>query len=149
VTGRIVVGVDGSAGSRSALEWAAEEARTRKARLDVVHVWNYPWVVVAAGAAAAGVGEEEYEAGGRDVLERSIADVRPALEGVDVHPRLGSGDAAEVLLQAAAGADLVVVGSRGHGGFTALLLGSVGLHCAQHAPCPVVIVPSEPALAGA
>jgi nucleotide-binding universal stress UspA family protein len=138
-----VAGTDGSAGSQAALRWALGEARLRKARLEVVHVWHYPWVVVAAGAAAAGVGREEYEAEGRRVLEQSIAELAAEFGDVEVHPRLGTGNAAEVLVRAAAEADLLVIGSRGRGGFTGLLLGSVSLQCAHHATCPVAIVPGE------
>ena len=138
-----MAGTDGSAGSQAALRWALAQARVRGARLDVVHVWHYPWVVVAAGAAGAGVGREEYEAEGRRVLEQSIAELAAARGDVEIHGRLGTGNAAEVLVRAAADADLLVVGSRGRGGFKGLLLGSVSLQCAHHATCPVVIVPGE------
>jgi nucleotide-binding universal stress UspA family protein len=142
VTARIVVGVDGSDESRAALAWALQQAHTVGARLDVVHVWHYPWVVTASGAAAAGVGLEEYEAEGRRLLADEVASLGKAAADLEIHPRLGTGNATHVLLQAADGADLLVVGSRGRGGFSGLLLGSVSQQCAHHAPCPVVIVPS-------
>jgi nucleotide-binding universal stress UspA family protein len=139
VTARIVVGIDGSEGSKAALRWARNEARALAARLDVVHVWQYPWVVTASGAAATGVGRDEFEAEGRRLLEQETDELETG--DVEIHRRLGTGNAAEVLLRAADGADLLVVGSRGRGGFAGLLLGSVSQQCAQHAPCPVVIVP--------
>jgi nucleotide-binding universal stress UspA family protein len=135
-----VAGTDGSPGSAAALRWALAEARRRGARLDVVHVWHYPWVVVAAGAAAAAVGREEYEAEGRRVLEQATAALEAERGDVEIHPMLGSGSVADVLVRAAGDADLLVVGSRGRGGFTGLLLGSVSLQVAHHAPCAVVIV---------
>ena len=142
-TTRIVVGIDGSAGSQAALRWALNEARALDARLDAVHVWHYPWVVAASGAAAAGVGQEEFEAEGRRVLEQAIGELGAEADDVEVHRQLGTGNAVDVLLRAADGADLLVVGSRGRGGFAGLLLGSVSQQCAQHAPCPVVIVPPK------
>jgi nucleotide-binding universal stress UspA family protein len=141
------VGIDGSAGSGAALQWALDEARARGARLDIVHVWHYPWVVTAAGAAAAGVGRDEYEAEGRRLLEQETDTL--TADDVEIHRRLGNGNAADVLLRAADGADLLVVGSRGRGGFAGLLLGSVSQQCAQHAPCPVVIIPAARGTPGA
>jgi nucleotide-binding universal stress UspA family protein len=121
------------------LQWALHEARALGARLDVVHIWQYPWVVAAAGAATAEVGREEFEAEGRRLLEQETDAL--AADDVEIHRRLGTGNAADLLLRAAEGADLLVVGSRGRGGFRGLLLGSVSQQCAQHAPCPVVIIP--------
>jgi nucleotide-binding universal stress UspA family protein len=139
---RVVVGIDGSETARHALVWAVEEARLRSARLEVVHAWHmpyvtgYPWVSPTFDLDA-------FE----EAAQRTVA---VALEAVDtdglVEPitrTLCSGGAASVLLEAAKGADLVVVGSRGLGGFTGLLLGSVSNQVVHHATCPVIVVPPE------
>jgi len=135
-----VVGVDGSEGSLAALRWALEEARLRGANLDVVHAWQYPYVGELAGMAAYAVDRDELEGAARDVLRGSIEHAGSTT--VRVEPILAYGAAASVLLDAAKGADLLVVGSRGRGGFAGLLLGSVSQQCAHHASCPVVIVPA-------
>jgi nucleotide-binding universal stress UspA family protein len=142
---RIVVGVDGSATSRHALRWAAEEARSHGSQLHVVHAWEVP-----APAVAVGVGRRTAPPEGQhDEASRLVADVvRDELGEAppgDVRTSIGRGAAAGVLLDAARDADLLVVGSRGLGGFRGLLLGSVSTKMAAHAPCPVVIVrPAAP-----
>ncbi|HEY7042252.1 MAG TPA: universal stress protein [Nocardioidaceae bacterium] len=142
-SGRIVVGVDASEGSAVALRWALEEARLRGSTVEVVHAWHYPYLASCdiTGMAPAGLSLGDLEAGERAVLDRAVAAGGTAPEGVTVNPILADGGAAEVLLEAAVGADLLVVGSRGHGGFAGLLLGSVSEHCVHHSPCPVVVVP--------
>jgi nucleotide-binding universal stress UspA family protein len=149
--GVIVVGVDGSAGARQALRWALVEARVRKARLRAVHAWMFGYVggVVAGYPYAGGslgsltslglVGEDLQRAA-EELLERAIAEVAEEAEGVEIEREVVEGAAAEVLVGAVSENDLLVVGSRGHGGFSSLLLGSVSLQCAHHAPCAVVIV---------
>lgn len=132
---KIVVGVDGSEGSVAALRWALEEAQRREARVDVIHAWHHPYT---DGMAAYTVDQEEHE---RRILDRSLAAAGPAAPGVRVETILTHGGAASILLDAAKGADLLVVGSRGRGGFLGVLLGSVSQHCAHHTPCPLVIVP--------
>jgi nucleotide-binding universal stress UspA family protein len=141
--GRIVVGVDGSEGSIVALRWALEEARLREATVDAVHTWEYPYVGELAGMAAFTIDRDELERAAREVLTTSIDHAGPT--SVPVKPILAYGPAASVLLDAAKGADLLVVGSRGRGGFAGLLLGSVSQQCAHHAPCPVEIVPAPAA----
>jgi nucleotide-binding universal stress UspA family protein len=142
---RIVVGVDGSETSRHALRWAAEEARSHGSQLHVVHAWEVP-----APAAAVGAGRRTAPPEGQhDEASRLVADVvRDELGEAppgDVRTSIGRGPAAGVLLDAARNADLLVVGSRGLGGFRGLLLGSVSSKMASHAPCPVVIVrPAAP-----
>lgn len=142
MAGRIVVGVDGSDGSISALRWALDEARLRGATLDVVHTWHLPYAAYTevSGMAAGAVSREDVQQLGQQMLDRSIEAAGSAVSGVPVNPILVQGSAAPILLEAAVGADLLVVGSRGHGGFVGLLLGSVSQHCAHHAPCPVVVV---------
>ena len=135
--GRIVVGVDGSEASATALRWALEEAVLRDATVDVVHAWQYPYV----GEASFAISEEEFETEARAMLDRSVEQAGPLPAGVVVNPVLEHGPAAGALIGTSHGADLLVLGSRGRGGFVGLLLGSVSQQCAHHAPCPVVIVP--------
>jgi nucleotide-binding universal stress UspA family protein len=141
---RIVVGIDGSQGARRALEWAVAEAKLRDAHLVVVHAWLEP-AAVAVGSviSAGGVEPEVFE----ETAERTVAEVLGAVDttglpqGIESHVIAGA--PARSLLDAARDADLVVVGSRGLGGFTGLLLGSVSQQVAHHATCPVVIIPSH------
>jgi len=141
---RIVVGIDGSQGARRALEWAVGEAKIRDAHLVVVHAWLEP-AAVAVGSviAAGGVGPEIFE----EAAQRTVADVLGAVDttalpqGIESH--VVAGAPAQALLDAAREADMIVVGSRGLGGFTGLLLGSVSQQVAHHATCPVVIIPSH------
>jgi nucleotide-binding universal stress UspA family protein len=142
VTDTVVVGVDGSEGSGEALRWAAGEARARNAKLHAVLAWESP--VQVFGAVWAIPSEHdmaEYERLARERLD-AVLDADPALlDGLEVERSAVHGAPAAVLIEAAAGADELVVGTRGHGGFVGLLLGSVGQQCTHHAPCPVVIVP--------
>jgi nucleotide-binding universal stress UspA family protein len=145
--GTIVVGVDGSEASKEALRWAAAEARLRGARLRVVHAWTVPLSIAAPEPSVLGhpmlpgPSVEEVRAALAERAERVLDDAVAGLEGVEVEPELVEGTPAHALVRAAEGADLVVVGSRGLGGFKGLLLGSVSQQCTHHAPCPVVIVP--------
>ena len=137
--GRVVVGVDGSEGALTALRWALDEARLRSAPLEVVHAWSY---VSAAGQQY--VPYDVMHRAARGLLSAAVA----ALGGtgsVAITETLAQGPAAEVLLRAAEGAALLVVGTRGRGGFAGLLLGSVSQHVAQRAACPVTIVPARQA----
>lgn len=139
---RIVVGVDGSEGARRALAWAVDEAERWDATLVVVNAWSMPVMAAPTGLAPMPVlpesGELEGSAGALlDEVVRAAVGDRP----VRVERAVVEGSAAQVLLDAAAGADLLVVGSRGHGGFLGLLLGSVSQHCTHHAACPIVVVP--------
>lgn len=142
MAGRIVVGVDGSEGSVKALRWALEEAKLRGDSVDVLHSWHYPYAAYTeiTGMAAGVVSREDLEKVAQDVLNLSLERADAMASGVEVNPVLVQGGAAATLLEAAVGADLLVVGSRGHGGFTGLLLGSVSQHSVHHAPCPVVVV---------
>jgi nucleotide-binding universal stress UspA family protein len=137
---KIVVGIDGSPAATAALEWAIGEARLRGARLLVVQAWGVPVLAYAtpygAGPTVELVDSERKAAAA--ALDAVVE--RVDTEGVDVRRAVVEGSAAQSLLEAAEDADLLVVGSRGHGGFAGLLLGSVSQQCAQHALCPVVIV---------
>jgi nucleotide-binding universal stress UspA family protein len=144
MSGRIVVGVDGSEGSLTALRWALGEARLRGAGVDAIHSWHYPYAAYTevTGMAAGVVDRAELEKVGQEVLQKTVEAVADEAEGVPVNAVLVQGGAAASLLHAAVGADLLVVGTRGHGGFTGLLLGSVSQAAVHHAPCPVVVVPT-------
>jgi nucleotide-binding universal stress UspA family protein len=141
----IVVGVDGSAESRAALAWALAEARLRGARVLAVHAWTAPeaYAFDAPTATMPAMADALRQVGER-VLESAVSET-VAAAGVDVpvERRVVDAGPAEALLAAAGDAALVVVGSRGRGGFASLLLGSVSHQVAQHAPCPVVIVRGE------
>ena len=136
----IVVGIDGSDESARALEWAAEEAELRGTRMRVVSVWHVPVFVYSSGYTPMGSpsAEESSEHAAHTIAEGAAAELRD--RGLDADAIVEYGSAAENLIEASAEADMLVVGSRGHGGFTGLLLGSVSTQCAQHAQCPVVIV---------
>jgi nucleotide-binding universal stress UspA family protein len=134
--GRIVVGVDGSAGAQRALHWALAEARLRAATVEVVHAWKVP---VVGGMYAYSMEPSQAEERARAVVAAALRDEDTS--GVPVETTLVSGGAAEVVLREADDADLVVLGSRGLGGFRRLLLGSVGQQVAHHVSCPIVVVP--------
>jgi nucleotide-binding universal stress UspA family protein len=139
---RIVVGVDASEHAQRALRWARDETRVHGATLEVVHA--YPAVEVAVlPAIAAMPSDEELEVAAYAVLDELIEEVG-GFEGIPVVRTARMGGAAGVLCSQAEGADLIVVGSRGRGGFKELLLGSVSHQVATHAPCPVVVVGREP-----
>jgi nucleotide-binding universal stress UspA family protein len=140
---RIVAGVDGSESSLSALRWAMREAGLTGAAVDAVTAWHYPDLAASGGyGMAVGAIEPVYDF--REGAEKIVADaisrtLDPASD-VPVRACVAEGHAAQVLLDASAGADALVVGSRGHGGFVEALLGSVSQHCVQHALCPVVVI---------
>lgn len=139
---RIVVGVDGSQGASNALEWAIAEARLRVARLRIVTAWHVPIGAYGAPGFAPAVSPSLRESLGQEA-ERIAQDAaqRAVDAGLEqVEHLIQEGQAAGILIEAAKDADLLVVGSRGHGGFVGLLLGSVGQQCAHHAVCPLVIV---------
>jgi nucleotide-binding universal stress UspA family protein len=134
----IVVGVDGSRESVGALAWAARYGAACGGRIRALLVWRYP---SAVGPAPPGVAPEsvtdEVRATMSGHLTAAIAEGAPDAE---VEPLIGYGHPAEVLVDASREADLLVVGSRGRGAFTGMLVGSVSLHCVHHAFCPVVVV---------
>ncbi len=137
--GRIVVGIDGSGASERALRWAADQAVLAGAVLDVVHAWLPAYPLVAHDLF-------EDQALLEDTAHRQLLDavarVRAEVHGLSgIRERLELEHPATALLAAAEGADLLVVGTRGRGGFAGLLLGSVSQRCLTHAPCPVAVVP--------
>ncbi|MBQ1044156.1 universal stress protein [Micromonospora sp. C32] len=140
---RIVVGVDGSPGSRIALRWAVAQAELSDARVDVVGAWHDPAEYAFAYGWSPAVFEDvSIAAITEKMLVEAVADVASGGAPVQFTTHVVRGHPAQVLLDAADGAQLLVVGSRGHGAFAGMLLGSVTQHCVQHASCPVVIVPS-------
>ena len=152
--GRIVVGVDGSDGSRRALRWAVEEATLRGASLEVVHTYEHhlSWqgygIDEGMSATAMEAMREDIESAAREAAEKAQALVDSMVKGLS-HPEveslaIESSRPAQTLVEHSKEADLLVVGSRGRGGFKSLMLGSVSQQCAQHAECPVVIIRSKP-----
>lgn len=136
---RTVDGIDGSDSAHRALAWAVAEARLRQAQLDVVHAWQMP---NAGGAYAMAYAPQPFEDAARSTLDEAIKSQDLNGLPVEVRPLLILAGAATAILQAAEGADLIVVGSRGLGGFKELLLGSVSHQIVHHARCAVLIVPA-------
>jgi nucleotide-binding universal stress UspA family protein len=138
----IVVGVDGSEGSLSALRFAIEEARIRGAEVKAVNAWHVPPAVYGGGWAPAGVDFDEFRKLAEAALDKTLEDVGARESGVSVTAILREGQPADVLCAEAPNRDdLLVVGSRGLGGFRGLLLGSVSQQAVHHSACPVVVVP--------
>jgi nucleotide-binding universal stress UspA family protein len=136
-TRRIVVGIDGSPSSLAALEWAARQAEFTGSALEVMIVWQWPMSYGFAMPLASDF-DPATEAG--KVLDGAIADARKAHPEVEIRPSIIEGFPAQVLVEASKDAELVVVGSRGHGEFAGLLIGSVSEHCVTHAHCPVLVL---------
>lgn len=147
MAGTIVVGMDGSASSLEALRWAVEEARLREARLVAVRAWSFvpvtpmgdPGMIAIPAGDLTGQLEAEREAAGAELAE-AIKQALGAEPDVEVEARLAELDAADALVAESESADLVVVGSHGHSGLRAAILGSVSRHVVDHARCPVVVV---------
>lgn len=137
---KIVVGVDGSEPSKDALRWALEEARLRNAELVAVHAWQ-PVAAIPEPGPAPGFDMVNVLPEVEEAAERLVNAVVDEVAGDDrtVQRIAREGRTVEVLADAARDADLLVVGSRGVGGFRALLLGSVSQQLAHHAPCPLLI----------
>lgn len=132
--GRIVVGVDGSPESQQALRWAAEQARLAGSTLRAVLAWQLP-----VGYGLADLPAPDWSAHASQTLATAVAAACDKDDAATVEQEVVEGETAEMLLRRALDADLLVVGSRGRGGFSGLLLGSVSQHAAAHAPCPVVV----------
>lgn len=134
--GRIVVGIDGSPSSLDALSWAARQAELTGAGLEVVTTWEWP---SSYGWAVPVPDDFDPEGDIRGTLETALAPLRAAHSGVGVEGRVVRGHPAPILVEASKGADLLVVGSRGHGEFVGMVIGSVSEYCAEHAHCPVLV----------
>ena len=137
----IVVGVDGSLGSRSALQWAAGQAALRGSPLHVVYVAHYP--VGFGPTLYPGMNLEMVAAQAEDFAREIVADTLGSVRRPDLRVQGAVGSAGDVLLHRAKGAELLVIGARRPGGLPGLVLGSVSHHCVHHAPCPVVVVPER------
>ncbi len=137
---RIVVGVDGSESSKVALTWAIRQARLTGAEVVAVTAWayrdeyGYPLIMPPI----------EWEKIATRVVTAAISEVAVGTSDVAIRSEVVKGNAAHALLAASAGADLLVVGNRGHGGLAEALLGSTGQHCVRHATCPVVVIRATP-----
>jgi nucleotide-binding universal stress UspA family protein len=140
---KIVVGLDRSDGARAALRFALEEARLHGAELHCVHVWEVVYGPVSGAPVFVIGGLPELERGVAEDAQHVVDDLLAEVEdtgGVTIHRQVLRGGAAHELVELSRDADLLVVGSRGHGGFTGLLLGSVSTQCVHHALCPVAVV---------
>lgn len=138
---RIVVGVDGSESSRVALRWAYEEAAHHGASLTVLAAWHTPTLPISPPAAVLEEGYETLPRGSAfEMLDELVGALEERTPAVDVRTSVEEGSPAEVLIERSKACDLLVVGSRGHGGFSGMLLGSVTHHLVAHAHCAVVVV---------
>ncbi len=145
---RIVVGVDGSSGAQAALRWALAEARRRGDDVEVVNCWAPPYLAMSSGYALTFVTDDEITAEGRSAIHKTMTACGDELDackaaGVDVTTAVLQGDAWASLVEESKDAALLVVGRRGHGGLSRLVLGSVSRQVATHAHCPVLIVPES------
>jgi nucleotide-binding universal stress UspA family protein len=136
----IVVGVDGSPGSRKALTWAAAEAADHGANLVVMNVWEHTLLPPAGAPSVSERNVPDPSQRTADDLLQIIKEELGEEPPVVVQPHVKQGRPAKVLIDESANADLLVVGKRGHGGFAGLVLGSVSQHVAAYAKCPVTVV---------
>jgi nucleotide-binding universal stress UspA family protein len=137
--GTIVVGVDGSDCSEKALAWAVEEAVQRGCPLQVVHAWYQPGQTAVLPVASLADPQALHDSS-QAMLERMVGPWREKLPELKITATLAATSPIKALVEASRGAELMVVGSRGHGGLSALMLGSVSNALAHHSECPVVIV---------
>ena len=142
---RIVVGVDGSPSSRTALRWAVRQANLTNGTIDAVMAWETPIVLQSYNMGPIYVDQDGgFEEDAKKTVEAVISEEVEPADSQRVRRLVINGHPAQVLLDVAAGADLLVVGSRGHGEFAEALLGSVSQNCVHHASCPVLIMRGEP-----
>ena len=137
----VVVGADGSVQSVAALKWAVEYAAATGSKVRAVMACHYP---TAGGAAPLGVAPEAVTDEVRAQMAESLSKVViEGAAGLDVEEEIAYGHPAQVLIEQSADADLLVVGSRGRGAFTGMMIGSVSIHCVTHSHCPVVVVRTD------
>ncbi len=141
-TDPVVVGVDGSRTAIEALRWAADHCRRTGLPLHVVTCWQFP--AMLPGPYQPPISGEDLEANARQVVDAAITEVLGPEPDIVVTREVLTGTPSLALLDLAADAAMVVVGSRGRGGFAGLLLGSVSQHLTEHAPCPVVVIHRHP-----
>ena len=137
----IVAGVDGSEASIAALRSAIDEASFRGVGVDAIHVWSLPALSGAEALGSIPLPWEELESSAHTIVNETIAKVDA--HGVAIKPIVVQGSTAHVLIEHTANAPMLVVGSRGTGGFVGLLVGSVAHQVLHHAPCPVLVVPAQ------
>lgn len=139
----VVVGVDGSTCSQTALRWGLAQAKLTGSPIEAVAAWQYPEVYGYGYGWVPSMPEgAEFEKTAERALQETVATVRDQLDHpAEVAIRVVEGHPVQVLTDAGRNAQLLVLGSRGHGTFSGILLGSVSQHCVQHAPCPVVVIP--------
>ncbi|THV29010.1 universal stress protein [Glycomyces paridis] len=136
--GRVVIGVDGSASSQKALEWALAYAEELGLEVTAVHAWQYPYVYGPETTFAAAT---QMATDAQRLLDGVVEKAGSEHPAVRVRPRVVEGHPARVLVRQSEGAHMLILGSRGHGALVGALIGSVGRHCVVHARCPVLIVP--------
>jgi nucleotide-binding universal stress UspA family protein len=144
----IVVGFDGSDASKEALHWAVEEARLRGTKVLAVRAYENPvmppvldpYGAVPSVGPMPGIEPKVMRDSVTEGLARALAEAAPETGGIEIEPRVVEDHPGNALVDLSAGEELLVVGSRGHGGFTGMLLGSVSQSVVHHARCPVVIV---------
>jgi nucleotide-binding universal stress UspA family protein len=133
--GRVVVGVDGSESSKQALRWAARLAAADGSRIEAITAWDYPQ---AYNSPVDPNWRPDLDA--QAILDGTLAEVFGDAPPAGLVPIVRHGPPRTVLIGASQGAELLVIGSRGHGGFAGLLLGSVSSACSEHAHCPVLVL---------
>jgi nucleotide-binding universal stress UspA family protein len=140
----VVVGVDGSGEALAALAWAVEDAAAKRARVEVVHAWHVPYVGTDMYGATLAIDPSPFEDAARQLVETALDSVDTTGLVHSLSSTVTHGGAATAVLTAGKDADLIVMGSRGLGGFGGLLLGSATNQVVHHAPCPVVVIPRGP-----
>jgi nucleotide-binding universal stress UspA family protein len=135
---QVVVGIDGSPSSLGALEWAARQADITGATLLVVAVWDWPR---SYGGLVLMPDNSVYDpaADAQRLLDQAVSEIQQTHNTLTVTTRVVQGHPALVLVEASSGAGVLAVGSRGHGEFVGMLLGSVSEYCVSHAHCPVLV----------
>jgi nucleotide-binding universal stress UspA family protein len=138
--GHILVGVDGSESSKTALRWAERLSTVVGSGIHAVIAWQYPMMLGWEG----GIPDWwQPDADAKKILEDTLDSVFGKTRPVGLSTTVQEGQPTMILLEASKNADMLIVGSRGHGGFAGLLLGSVSSACAEHATCPVLVVHGE------
>jgi nucleotide-binding universal stress UspA family protein len=133
---RIVIGIDGSVASIDALDWAGRQAQLTHAALEVIMTWDWPTTYGWTMYLPDGYNPSE---GMPEILSKTADELRTKYPDIEITTRVVQGHPAPLLVEASKGADLLVVGSRGHGEFVGMLIGSVSEYCITNARCPVLV----------
>jgi nucleotide-binding universal stress UspA family protein len=136
-THRIVVGIDGSLSSVAALDWSLAQARLTGSTLEAITTWEWP---MSPGAGMIAPADFDPKGDAQEVLDKVLAPARVVHPDVSIQAKVVGGPAGPALVEASRGADLLVVGSRGHSELVSVVIGSVSEHCVSHAHCPVVVI---------